>query len=30
MSELERAQILVEVLPYLRKWHGKTVVVKYG
>jgi acetylglutamate kinase len=25
-----RAGILVEALPYLRKWHGKTVVVKYG
>ena len=30
MNESERAQILVEALPYLRRWHGKTVVVKYG
>lgn len=30
MSQLDRAQILIEALPYLRKWHGKTVVVKYG
>lgn len=30
MSEHDRAKILVEALPYLREWHGKTVVVKYG
>lgn len=30
MSQLDRAQILIEALPYLRQWHGKTVVVKYG
>lgn len=30
MSQVDRAQILIEALPYLRKWHGKTVVVKYG
>lgn len=30
MSEQDRAQVLVEALPYLRQWHGKTVVVKYG
>ncbi len=30
MNHSERAQILIEALPYLRKWHGKTVVVKYG
>jgi len=27
---MDRAQILIEALPYLRRWHGKTVVVKYG
>jgi len=26
----ERAQILIEALPYIRKFAGKTVVVKYG
>jgi len=30
MSEHDRGKILVEALPYLREWHGKTVVVKYG
>ena len=26
----ERARILVEALPYIRSFFGKTVVVKYG
>lgn len=26
----DRGQILAEALPYLRRWHGRTVVVKYG
>lgn len=26
----ERAQILVEALPYIRKFYGKTIVIKYG
>jgi acetylglutamate kinase len=30
MSELSRAEILSEALPYIRKFHKKTVVVKYG
>jgi acetylglutamate kinase len=30
MSEKDRAQVLVEALPYFRRYHGKTVVVKYG
>lgn len=30
MSDAHTAEILVEALPYLREWHGKTVVVKYG
>lgn len=29
-SALEKANILVEALPYIQKFHGKTVVVKYG
>ena len=29
-SHVERAQILVEALPYIQKYSGKTVVVKYG
>jgi acetylglutamate kinase len=30
MNDSERAQVLVEALPYFRRYHGKTVVVKYG
>jgi len=30
MTDLERAQVLIEALPYIRGYHGKTVVVKYG
>ena len=26
----DRAKILAEALPYIRKFHGKTIVVKYG
>ena len=29
-SHIDRAQILVEALPYIQKYHGKTVVIKYG
>ena len=29
-SHIGRAQILVEALPYIQKYHGKTVVIKYG
>ena len=25
-----RAQVLVEALPYIRRFHEKTIVVKYG
>jgi len=25
-----KAKILIEAFPYIRQWHGKTVVVKYG
>jgi acetylglutamate kinase len=26
----DKARVLIEALPYLRKFHGKTVVIKYG
>jgi acetylglutamate kinase len=30
MTDTERAQVLIEALPYIREYYGKTVVVKYG
>ncbi len=30
IKDQERAQILIEALPYIQKYHGKTVVIKYG
>lgn len=30
LSPMEKAAILVEALPYIRKFSGKTVVIKYG
>ena len=30
ISNVDRAQVLVEALPYIRRHSGKTVVVKYG
>lgn len=30
LSPLEKAEILVEALPYIKEFHGKRVVVKYG
>ncbi|HEY6774447.1 MAG TPA: acetylglutamate kinase, partial [Oxalicibacterium sp.] len=30
ISPQVHAQILAEALPYIRKFHGKTIVVKYG
>ena len=27
---LEKAQVLIEALPYIREFNGKTIVVKYG
>ena len=27
---LEKANVLIEALPYIQRCHGKTVVVKYG
>ena len=29
-SNAERAQILVEALPYIKKHNGKIIVIKYG
>jgi acetylglutamate kinase len=29
-SAIDKAAILVEALPYIKKFHGKTVVIKYG
>lgn len=30
ISNMDKAQVLSEALPYIQKYHGKTVVVKYG
>jgi acetylglutamate kinase len=30
LSPVEKARVLVEALPYIRKFHGKIVVMKYG
>src|SRR5438128_8815385 len=30
MSEFRRAEVLLEALPYVREFRGKTVVIKYG
>lgn len=30
LSALEKAEILVEALPYIKEFHGKKVVIKYG
>ena len=27
---VERADILIEALPYIRRFYGKTIVIKYG
>ena len=29
-TALEKAAVLVEALPYIKKFYGKTVVIKYG
>ncbi len=29
-ESIQKAQILIEAFPYIRKWYGATVVVKYG
>ncbi len=30
IAPLQRAEILMEALPYIQEFHGKTVVIKYG
>lgn len=30
VTALEKAQILIEALPYIKEFYGKTVVIKYG
>jgi len=30
MTNLEKAEVLLESLPYLRQFYGKTIVIKYG
>src|SRR3954463_14806565 len=30
VSPQSKAQILAEALPYIRRFHGKTIVIKYG
>ena len=30
LSALEKAEILVEALPYIKAFYGRTVVIKYG
>ena len=30
ITQLEKANILIEALPYIREFHGKTMVIKYG
>ncbi|NMA52828.1 MAG: acetylglutamate kinase, partial [Peptococcaceae bacterium] len=29
-SAQERAKVLVEALPYIKEFYGKTIVIKYG
>ena len=30
LSPLEKTEILIEALPYIKKFYGKRVVIKYG
>ena len=30
ISPRDKAEILAQALPYIRKFHGKTLVIKYG
>ncbi len=30
VSPADRAQLLIEALPYLKRFHGRTIVIKYG
>ena len=29
-SNAQRAEVLTQALPYIQKYYGKTVVIKYG
>lgn len=29
-SQVDKARVLAEALPYIRRFHGKTIVIKYG
>ena len=30
LTHSDRAQVLVEALPYIQRYYGKTIVIKYG
>ena len=30
LSPIDKAGVLAEALPYIKRFHGKTIVVKYG
>lgn len=30
VSNLEKAKILTQALPFIKRYHGKTIVIKYG
>ena len=30
LTATQKAQVLSEALPYIRRFHGRTVVIKYG
>jgi acetylglutamate kinase len=30
LAPRDKAEILAQALPYIRKFHGKTMVIKYG
>ena len=29
-DSIQRAEVLIEALPFIRRFHGRTVVIKYG
>ena len=30
MDNQKRAKVLIQAMPYIKKWSGETIVVKYG
>ena len=30
MDNAKRAKVLIQAMPYIKKWTGETIVVKYG